>query len=78
MLARPGIFRQAAGVNSLFARRDTTTKLTISDRHVLAALMIVFCLVVPLGWAFLMVVRTIRVAKKGLPAGSAFESHPHS
>jgi len=40
--------------------------------------MIVFCLVVPLGWALLMVVRTIRVAKKGLPAGEAFESHPHS
>jgi hypothetical protein len=42
-----------AGVNRVFARRDTTTELTISGTQVLATLMIVSCLGVPLVWAFL-------------------------
>ena len=40
------------GVSRVFARRDTTTELSISGTQVLATLMIVFCLGVPLVWAF--------------------------
>ena len=53
MTERVGIFHQAAGVSGVFARRDTTTELSISGTQLLAALMIVFCLGVPLAWAFL-------------------------
>jgi hypothetical protein len=42
-----------AGVSRVFARRDTTNELSIFGAHVLATLMIVFCLGVPLVWAFL-------------------------
>ena len=42
-----------ARVSRVFARRDMTTELSISGTHVLAALMIVFCLGFPLVWAFL-------------------------
>jgi hypothetical protein len=42
-----------AGVSHVFARRDKTTELSISGTHVLVTLMIVFCLGVPLVWAFL-------------------------
>lgn len=64
MSAEPVSSGRPAEVYSVLARRDTTTELTISSTHVRTALMIAFCVVVPLGWAFLMVVRTIRVAKK--------------
>jgi len=68
-----------AGVSRLFARRDATTELSISGTHVLAALMIVFCLGVPLVWAFLkyLAVRTIEMTGN-LPENEAFASHPNS
>ena len=40
-------------MSRVFARRDTTTELSISGTQVLATLMVVFCLGVPLVWAFL-------------------------
>ena len=41
-----------ASVSCVFARRDTTTELSISGTQVLATLMIVFCLGVPLVLVF--------------------------
>ena len=40
-------------MSRVFARRGTTTELSMSGTHVLATLMIVFGLMVPLVWAFL-------------------------
>jgi len=66
-------------VSRLFARRDADDRISISGTHVLAALMIVFCLGRPtcMGVFEVLAVRTIEMTGN-LPENEAFASHPNS